>query len=512
MTLENLLDAARANASDVSALEALASFALTHQQEHRALGVLEDGVKRHKNSALLWQWLALLQRATDDRVSAVDAFAKAAVLAPNDATIAKGRAQTLLEAGLPAVDAFATARKLTPNDGDIVLGVTAALFAEGQAETALSILAGSVSANPLWLYGHRDLVQLRWMMGEGSASFASLRQATATNPESETLWAQLIHALMQAGLNEEALAAIADGRKAIGESPRFVINEAVIRSDAGDRAAAARLFGGFEDGDDPTVAVRIIRHHLRYGDLTAATRLIDLWIGRPGEALVWPYASLCWRLLGDARADWLEGEAALVRVFDLAAKLPPLDRLAELLRGLHVARSQHLDQSVRGGTQTDGALFARIEPEIRQLRAAIAGAVAEYVAGLPPRDAAHPTLGPQRDPPVRFAGSWSVRLAGNGFHANHVHPAGWISSALYVALPERGPADGANAGWLALRAPEAGLGLDLPPEQLIEPKPGRLVMFPSTMWHGTLPFEAGERLTVAFDVAPPMASASAEIT
>jgi hypothetical protein len=23
------------------------------------------------------------------------------------------------------------------------------------------------------------------------------------------------------------------------------------------------------------------------------------------------------------------------------------------------------------------------------------------------------------------------------------------------------------------------------------------------MWHGTRPFEAGERLTVAFDVAPP---------
>ena len=38
---------------------------------------------------------------------------------------------------------------------------------------------------------------------------------------------------------------------------------------------------------------------------------------------------------------------------------------------------------------------------------------------------------------------------------------------------------------------------------MIEPKPGRLVLFPSTMWHGTEPFAAGERLTVAFDVARP---------
>ena len=33
--------------------------------------------------------------------------------------------------------------------------------------------------------------------------------------------------------------------------------------------------------------------------------------------------------------------------------------------------------------------------------------------------------------------------------------------------------------------------------------PGRLALFPSTMWHGTVPFADGERLTIAFDVARP---------
>jgi Putative 2OG-Fe(II) oxygenase len=32
---------------------------------------------------------------------------------------------------------------------------------------------------------------------------------------------------------------------------------------------------------------------------------------------------------------------------------------------------------------------------------------------------------------------------------------------------------------------------------------GRLVLFPSTNWHGTLPFDEGERLSIAFDVALP---------
>ena len=113
----------------------------------------------------------------------------------------------------------------------------------------------------------------------------------------------------------------------------------------------------------------------------------------------------------------------------------------------------------------------------------------------------HPLLREPRTP-IRFSGSWSVRLSGAGYHINHVHPAGWISSAFYVALPEAHMGGAEHAGWLSL-GEVTELGLDLPPIRLVEPKPGRLVLFPSTMWHGTRPFAAGERLTVAFDVARP---------
>jgi len=189
-------------------------------------------------------------------------------------------------------------------------------------------------------------------------------------------------------------------------------------------------------------------------------------------------------------------------VYDLAESLPSLDALAECLRALHLSVHQPLEQSLRGGTQTDGYLFARVEPEIRALRRAVVEAVREHVAQLPPADPRHPQLSERRSP-IRFSGAWSVRLTSGGNHANHIHPQGWFSSALYVALPDpeqRGPEP---AGWLTLGEPQAELQLDLPPFRMVEPKPGRLALFPSTMWHGTRSFGAGERLTVAFDVAPP---------
>ena len=93
-----------------------------------------------------------------------------------------------------------------------------------------------------------------------------------------------------------------------------------------------------------------------------------------------------------------------------------------------------------------------------------------------------------------------MRLQAGGFHSNHVHPMGWISSALYIVLPPDLGHD--QAGWLTLGEPRtSSFPLDLPPLRMVEPKPGRLALFPSWMWHGTRPFGQGERLTVAFDVA-----------
>ena len=40
-------------------------------------------------------------------------------------------------------------------------------------------------------------------------------------------------------------------------------------------------------------------------------------------------------------------------------------------------------------------------------------------------------------------------------------------------------------------------------EHFVRPRPGLLALFPSYMWHGTVPFRADERrLTMAFDVVP----------
>ena len=77
-----------------------------------------------------------------------------------------------------------------------------------------------------------------------------------------------------------------------------------------------------------------------------------------------------------------------------------------------------------------------------------------------------------------------------------------MSSACYIALPPSLGSEASRDGWLELGRPPVELGLDLEPLAAIEPRPGRLALFPSYLYHGTRPFRDGERLTIAFDVTP----------
>jgi hypothetical protein len=60
-----------------------------------------------------------------------------------------------------------------------------------------------------------------------------------------------------------------------------------------------------------------------------------------------------------------------------------------------------------------------------------------------------------------------------------------------------------DAGALTFGVPDVTLGLSLMPRRIVRPKVGQLVLFPSFMWHGTIPFQSqAHRMTVAFDVLP----------
>ena len=485
-------------ASVVEFDEAIAAYEAGEREE--LLPRLERSMRTGTRDPRLWHLHGLILRHLDRHREALESFGKAAEMAPGSAKIAHALARTLLEAGLPSIDAFGRALRLAPADEEVILGLSAAFVAEGEPETAIAGLTKILRRSPHWVTGHQLLSRLRWAQGDREGFASSFDEALASNPRNLELRHQQLITFLHAERYDDMLAAIRAGREAMGEQSIFSVNEAVAYAEMGDTEEAERLFLPLADLDDATVQVRRVRMYLRMDRPESAAETIEPWLDTQNAFMFWPYASLAWRLVDEPRWHWLEGEESFIGVYDIADRLPPLGTLAATLRKLHTMSGQPLEQSLRGGSQTDGNLFLHIDPVIVQLREAVRDAVAEHVAKLPASDPTHPLLGPRRGNIV-FSGSWSVLLQGNGFHANHVHPAGWISSALYVGLPnDIGEAD---SGILTLGEAKApNFPVDLPPYRTVLPKPGRLALFPSYVWHGTRPFTAGERMTVAFDVAP----------
>jgi tetratricopeptide (TPR) repeat protein len=490
------------NGQDVDTLCDLAEQAFDTGDEEAAILAVRAGAEHH-NRAILWHWLGLLQRSLDEHEEALASFERAARLKPNGPKIAQARAQTAMEAGLPAVELFETALALAPQDGSVIVGLAAARNASGDGEQAAADLAAVLESAPMWTYGHEQLAQFQATLGRPHEATASLERALSRFPNSQLLWETLLNVQLRRGAYDTLRPTLDRARAAGAQSPEFAIYEAVDAAQFDSTTFPAALFDKAPPYAVPHIGNWRIRHLLRVGEIKAVLPIVEQELQRNPSAETWPYTATAWRLAGDPRAEWLEGDSRLVGVTDLAASLPPLDKLVAVLRSLHRAKGEYLDQSVRGGTQTDGPLFCRIDPVIRGLRAAVVGAVEKYVAQLPPPDPRHPLLGQRRDRRVRFSGSWSVRLHSGGRHSNHVHPQGWISSALYVALPQKRADEPQDSGWLTLGEPDDKLELGLAPSRRIEPRQGQLVLFPSWMWHGTVPFAEGERLTVAFDVKPP---------
>ena len=444
------------------------------------------------------QMQGLARRGMQDSGSAHAAFRRAAEAAPADPLIAHSLARTAMEAGYPASAHFARARALAPRDGSVILGHAAAQLAEGDGLAACATLELVLADNPHWFEGHRALARTTAMIDPTGDTGASLRRAIAKAPADTALWQALVVTYVEADDYRAALDAVKQARAAIGNPLLFQQVEASCLSELGECMAAQAIFDRQPIPGDGATALWPLRNLIRLGRIDDARTLAGLDFPEPGLQAIWPYRALIWRMLDDPRWEWLEGDERLIGRYDIAAEVGSMDDLAELLRSLHRGTGQPLGQSLRGGTQTDGMLLARAEPEIRRLRAALEDVMRAHVAQLPECDPAHPTLNCRRSP-IRFAGAWSVRLTQSGFHVDHVHLQGWLSSAFYVALPEIGDEAG-QEGWLTF-GENLRIAPDFPAFRTIRPQVGTLAVFPSTMWHGTRPFGEGERMTVAMDIA-----------
>jgi Tfp pilus assembly protein PilF len=447
---------------------------------------------------------ALALRDVQDYAGAEASFAAALRGDPDDVELLFGLAQTRFERGLPAADLFARARSQAPTNLDLARNYGAALASEGQEDAAEALFRDTLKTHPDWLDGHKALSTLLWRTGQAVDFAESYRVACDVRPQDAQLWLAWFRITVLAKDYPAAAHILDQAEHALGTTPAILVARLFLAVEecADDEVIEALLKKTATFGDD-TVNLCRIRYFLRKGRLRDAERVAIPQLITPSANLFWPYLSLVWRLAGDARAEWIDRPAQFIRMQETDLSGDEVIALASLVRSLHTAQAPYIEQSVRGGTQTDRSILLRSEPLLQRARDAFLGAVRAYIDQLPPYEQGHPLIGHPRHNPLLIEGSWSVRLRPQGHNVPHTHPLGWISATCYIDLPDEQAMGPEPAGQIAFGTPPAELGLDLKPYAMIKPALGHIAIFPSTTWHSTVPFDAGERLVIAFDIRPP---------
>ena len=431
---------------------------------------------------------------------------------PDDALVAQALAIALDGAG-QAVEAERIAEQsLARGNRNAVLFSTQAhcLIALGEFERAEAVLQHCLRLEPQRLDAHDHLARLIWMRtGDAAQATAPLDAALRRFPHDVGLQCAKAAILQGAGdarMAYECLSASVSRAHA----PAATLVRAGLAALDFDPALSLPLAKRALDAmpDNASARSLLVASLLGTGNPGAALRQCEqLRNTAPDDQYFIALQTDAWRLLDDPRYREYCDHPRLIQTqtLDTPETWPDLPTfLIEVRRSLDRMHARHahplLFQSLRHGTETTDDLSRSTDPVIAALFALFDAPIRRYIEHI--RNGPEP-LRRRMSSHYRYNGSWSVRLRSSGYHVNHVHPRGWISSACYLELPDFENSADENAGCLTFGQPGFITKPALCPQHIVRPRAGTLVLFPSYFWHGTVPFSSTKtRLTVAFDVVP----------
>jgi len=314
-------------------------------------------------------------------------------------------------------------------------------------------------------------------MGELDEALGAFRKAVAWQPSFPRALIELGVTYQALGEPREALAALRRSLALDGRQPNALGNAGLVELELGDPAAA------LADGEkcqkiDPrnTVAFAVRSFALReLGRTGEAAALVNL------ERLVLPLA-----------LEDFEGYGSVAEFNgDLVAAVTTHPSLAR----------QPNRRTTRMGRQTGELGYAQDGP-IAVLRDALDRAVRRYQQTLRGGES-HPFL--KCAPKTWRLSMWGTILGKGGHQEAHIHPQAWLSGAYYAQLPDSMKAgDGTQHGWIEFGRPPDYFDLKSEPAlRLIQPQEGTVALFPSYVYHRTVPtITDATRISVAVDVIP----------
>lgn len=444
--------------------------------------------------------LALLRYNAGQRSECARLLELAVAVAPQLAAAHNDLGALLITLGKPeqALKPLHRAIELAPANVEAHLNLGNALHAEGNFEGAEERYRASLALDARSVRAHVSLGNLLYQTGRAHEAVGHLSTAAALEPRYAVAHQSLGNALNAMGRTDEAIAsyeralALQPGNADANESLGLMLKSAArleqalpyFRSAASDFARAQelecllRLGRADEFFDEISGNAEKEALNLHSASLSAYA---SHHLGRPDPHPFCPEPMARVKVL--ERYSGTDEGAAFLR--ELIAEASGLQALWEP-RGVTTKR----------GFQTGGNVFRHGLPALARFERDVLKALKEYRATLP-ADAAIARRWPEK----LWLKGWFVRLLRGGQQNYHNHPFGWVSGCLYLQIPNTDTHDEGSIEFCLTSGAYPPLSEKTEPTLRHKPHAGQLALFPSSLYHRTVPFDSNEeRLCIAFDV------------
>jgi uncharacterized protein (TIGR02466 family) len=396
-------------------------------------------------------WLALARSlyGIGDMRGATGAFERAIALDPNDWWAHHDLGSTLMETRdwEGAERAFEEADRLHPGEATFAVSRATLEMRQGRVGPAIESLQAAVRQHPDYAAAHAGLGFALREARRYEEAAGPLRRAMALAPGNSSYGCALGRVLLEGGRAEEALAqALIVLEKHPGYAGGRTL-EALSRIAVGDAAGVATLLDY-----ERLVRRAPIATPAGFSDLAQFNAALSAHARNHPTLIASPSSN--------ATRDGFHSGSLLAE---------PMGPVTGLVRAVEEAASAYWRE--RSG-QPDHH-FLGVHPESVVLK------------------------------------MWTVVLQAGGRQIAHTHPLAWLSGVYYPQLTDSIRSGSSRGGWLEFGEPDHAFPARMSaPIVGVRPEEGLLVLFPSYMYHRTIPFEGdGTRISVAFDLVPAKRSA-----
>ena len=399
-----------------------------------------------------------------------------------------------------AVDLITRAIAIDPDLAEAHSNLGTALRDLGKLEEAVTSYHKALALKPDYADAHNNLGNALKDLGKPEEAVASYHKALNLKPDLAEAHNNLGNALRDLGKPEEAISSY---QKALNLKPDYVNahnNLGLALRELGRLEDALQIF---ESIDTPECYAHVLECLFALGEYdkfyekqTASARNNEI---NTRVAAINAFASH--QLNRSDPHPFCPTPLKFVRVYEPLDGVDDADGfLCDLMDDLQSREAiwEPPGKTTRHGFQTMSNLFKKPYGRLVELDRIIKDTIENYRFEFSSENCDFIRLFPKT---LTLSG-WFIRLIKGGHQAEHIHSGAWLSGIFYLQMPKCTDQEEGSI--------ELGLwGYDYPilnksyPKNRFYPKNGSIILFPSSLFHRTIPFHSDEeRMSIAFDLRP----------